>query len=66
MVSVKISCKILNSKVLAHLGFKSKVLPGYLTDMMFKILQRNAILWDILYYKNSNVIPGMSVFIGHA
>jgi hypothetical protein len=48
------------------LGFKSKVLPGYLTDMMFKILQRNAILWDILYYKNSNVIPGMSVFIGHA
>ena len=30
------------------------------------VLQRNAMLWDILCSKNSNVIPGISVFIGHA
>ena len=30
------------------------------------VLQRNAMLWDIPCSKNSNVIPGISVFIGHA
>ena len=30
-----------------------------------KVLQRNAMLWDIPYTKNSNVIPGISVFTGH-
>jgi hypothetical protein len=31
-----------------------------------KFLQQNAMLWDISYSKNSNVIPGISVCIGHA
>ena len=53
-----------DGKVLSHLGFNSKVCPG-LKWLDIKVLQRNAMLWDIPYSKNINVIPGISVFIGH-
>jgi hypothetical protein len=34
--------------------------------LLVKVLQRNVMLWDILCSTYSNVIPGISVFIGHA
>ena len=61
-----ISCKSPNGKVLVHFGFRSKVLPGCLTDSMYKVLHWNTMLLDILYTKNSNIIPGITVCIDHA
>ena len=53
------------AKLFPTWGLSQKYCSG-LKWLDVKVLQRNIMLWDIPWSKYSNVIPGMSVFIGHA